>query len=562
MKRRMTFLFPLLLLILLSLAASAAAETPAVKELWVSPTGEKTIDAICWFKPEDGKEYYLFLPGNTDPRSLRIGFTGAESVQLDGRDILPGDAADFLTPGEQFTLVLGKKKYVINVMQGSPGLPAVYITTRSGRHTNIHNNKKNKEPGAMMLVTAEGAVEYDGGLTHIKMRGNSSTTFKKKNYQVKLETGANLLGMGRCRTWILTGNSRDKSLIRNQMTYDMARYSGLQYTPECVQAEVYINNEYMGLYLFGEKVMIDDDRIAITDLEEAMEALNDKDLSSYPFKGEKGTGIGNRKAYRIPNIPEDITGGYLIEFESYDSRYKAEPSAYFTKRKNSIVVKSPEYCSVEQMDYVAAFMQGFEDAIFAKDGNDPKTGKHFDEFVDLASLVNKYLVEEICKNYDGNSSSMFFYKDVDSVSTVAFAGPVWDYDSSYGSYAREDNAKKVLTGKGLWIGNASGGRYWWPALYKQPDFYAAVVQRYEECFLPAVNILLGEAADENGVLLSIREYAEAIRASADMNFTRWPNKKHASTVAQTGYTFDENIEFLISFVTVRRDYLNGLWLGK
>ena len=544
------------------ISPALAADSGSLKELWISPTGEKTVDAIKWFKPENGKEYYLFLPANADPEQMKIGFTGTDSLAADGAALLNGDSAAVFIPGSQVMLTVGKKKYTVNVMQGSSGLPAIYITTASGKLTKIHEKKSNKETGYMILVTGDGEVEYDGALTHIKMRGNSSTTFKKKNYQVKLETGANLCGMGKCRTWILTGNSRDKSLIRNQMTYDMAAYAGLKYTPEHIQAELYINNEYMGLYLFGEKVMIDDDRVDITDLEAAMEEMNDEELSSYPFKGERGTGIGNRKAYKIPNIPEDITGGYLIEFESYDSRYKAEPSAYFTKRKNSIVVKSPEYCSVEQMDYVAGFIQGFEDAIFAKDGNDPATGKHFDEFVDMDSLVCKYLVEEISKNYDGNSSSMFFYKDVDSVSTVAFAGPVWDYDSSYGSYAREDNAKKVLTGKELWIGNATGGRYWWSALYKQPDFYAAMTKKFETVFLPAMNILLGEETDETGTLLSIQQYAEAIRASAEMNFTRWPNKKNASTVAKTGYTFDENIDFLVDFVSVRRDYLKETWLGE
>lgn len=527
-------------------------------EMWVSPTGEKTADAIKWYK--SGNTYYLFLPGNTDAGGLRIGFSEADSIKIGEKRVLPREENTFLIPGESVKITAGKKTYKLKVMQGSEGVPALYITTESGSLNRIHKNKSNKEPGALIFVEPDGKVKYDGELTHIKMRGNSSTTFAKKNYQIKLDSGANLCGMGKNRTWILTGNYRDKSMLRNQITYDLAAYAGLPYTPEHVSAEVYINNEYMGLYLFSEKIMIDDDRIAINDLEAATEALNGKELSEYPLVGVKKATPGNFKAYQIPNEPEDITGGYLLEFEAYSTRYKEEASSYCTTRKNTLVVKSPEYCTQNQMAYITAFMQSFENAIFSSDGIDPDTGKRYDELVDADSLVKKYLVEEISKNYDGNSSSMFFYKPADSQSTLAFAGPAWDYDSAYGSYAREDNAKKVLTGDGLWIAAATGAKYWWPALYKQPDFYARVVENYARTFRGGIRVLLGQEEDPQGLLKPLDEYADQIRNSVDMTLVRWPRQKNSSTVAKTGYTFDENISFLHRFLETRMAYLDALWL--
>lgn len=544
---------------LLALTATAfAASTPF--ELWLSPNGAKSDSAIAWY--HSGSAYYLLVPGSAALEELRIGYAGAESVAIDGQDVASGASAAMLTPGDIHEVRAGKKTYQLYLLQGSPNLPVLYITTESGSLDYIHKKKTNKEAGTLLFVNAEGEVEYDGDLTHIKIRGNSSTTFAKKNYQIKLTDGANLCGMGKCRTWILTGNYRDKSLLRNQITLDMAEYAGLAYTPEHMPAEVYINNEYMGLYLFSEKVMIDDDRVAIADLEAATEALNEKDLSEYPLSGAKKATPGQFKAYSIPNNPEDITGGYLVEFEAYSSRYKDEASSYHTILKNTLVVKSPEYCSVEQMQYITSFMQAFENAIFAEDGVDPHTGKHYSDLVDLDSLVAKYMLEEVSKNYDGNNSSMFFYKPADSQSTVAFAGPAWDYDSAYGSYARQNNAKRVLPGSGLWIGNATGAKYWWPALYAQPDFYQAVTQNWRITYRPAVQILLGEDISPRGSLRSLDEYADAIRLSAEMNVIRWPRQKNPSTVAQTGYTFDENIDFLKAFLTERMAYLDGLWAAE
>lgn len=548
----------LLLCLLMLCFAMSAAQAAGGVTLWVSGDGNQGVDAIEWYLNKN--VYYLFLPGNVDRAELRIGFSGTEQLKIGGETVQKGDSASVL-PDEKTVITDARgKKYTLQVMQGSANLPALYITTESGTLDKIHAKKTNKEAGSLIFVTPEGEKAYDGALTQIKMRGNSSTTFKKKNYQIKLEDGANLMGMGKSRTWILTGNSRDKSLLRNQISLDMAMHSGLSYTPEHISAEVYINNQYMGLYLFSEKVMIDDDRVAITDLEAMNENLNGN-VEEAAMVGPKKATKGQFKAYQLAKEPEDITGGYLIEFESYPSRFKEEASAYHTTRAMTLVIKSPEYASVAQMEYISAFMQGFENAIFSKTGVDPDSGKHYAEFVDMQSLVNKYMIEEISKNYDGNNSSMFFYKPADSQSPLAFAGPVWDYDSAYGSYAQERN-KRVLEGDGFWINNASGKSYWWPALYKQADFKAAVKEQYRLTFKPALEILLGlREAPTNG-LRSLDDYAKSIEASAAMNLVRWPALKNPSTVAKTGHTFEMNIDYLRKFLQERYEFLNKEWAAE
>ena len=82
---------------------------------------------------------------------------------------------------------------------------------------------------------------------------------------------------------------------------------------------------------------------------------------------------------------------------------------------------------------------------------------------------------------------------------------------------------------------------------------------YESSFRPAMEILLG-LREETDTLRSLDSYAEEIRLSTDMNLLRWPRVKYPTTAAQTGYTFDENIDFLKNFIDERLQYLNGLWL--
>ena len=72
-----------------------------------------------------------------------------------------------------------------------------------------------------------------------------------------------------------------------------------------------------------------------------------------------------------------------------------------------------------------------------------------------------------------------------------------------------------------------------------------MTQTYADTFRPALRTLLGLQEDETGTLRSLDAYAASLRASADMNIVRWPRQKNPSTVANTGYTYEENIDFLI-----------------
>lgn len=547
----------LFLLFALLFSGAAAAKEPV---LFVSPTGEYSQQAIRW-NSVDRKGYYLFLPGNTDPAALRLCFSGAEKAELNGAELTGNETADILQEHNEIRFD-GRKAISFEVMRGSPGLPVLYITTKTGKLDKIHKSRKTKEPGTLYMEDGAGKAVYDGNLAHMKIRGNSSANYPKKNYQIKLENGADLLGFGKAKRWILTGNWLDRSFIRNQVTYDLADYAGLPYTPEHCQAELYVNHEYAGLYLFSEKVEINEGRIDIRDLEKETEKLNDKELSSYKKRTRENRTGSSWKAFRIPNNPEDITGGYLIEYERQKGRYKAEPSGYTTRRNIFLIIKSPEYVSTEQAVYIGTFMQGFENAIFAADGTDPGTGKHYSEFVDMDSLVLKYMINEFSQNYDGNISSEFFVKPPDSVSTVAFAGPVWDMDNTYGAYAQKYNKDEIMSPGGLFIGNASRTRYWWPNLYRHDDFRLRVREMWEGRFGRGVKILLGQEEDPEGKLKSLDRYADEIAASARMNFALYPFMKNDWSVVHTGKDFEENFAYLKDFITQRTAYLADTWAGN
>ncbi len=550
-------------LFLLLFCLPAVCALAAGPDCWLSADGQLTADAIT-IQKDEGNGYTLYLPGNRPSDQLVFGLADGFSLTVGSKKIKTGDSAAFLKEGS-YSIKLGKRSTKLRVMRGSENLPAVYVTTESGKLKRIESSRENREPGSLVFCGPEGDIQYDGALDHIKCRGNSSMTFKKKNYQIKLATGASLLGMGKAKKWILTGNYRDKSLLRNQLVLSLAAAVGLS-APENSPAELYINHEYRGLYLFSEKVEVDDDRVNITDLEKATEELNTEPLSSFKRLGKGKSTKGAYKAYDIPQEPEDFTGGYLLEYEGYPVRYKSEPSAYTTKKGGVLVLKSPEYATDTQMKYISSLMQSLENAIMAKDGVDPDTGKHYTEIADADSLALKYMIEELSENYDGNSSSQYFYKDRDSVSDKVFAGPVWDYDSAFGSYAAKHNARYVLNPAHLWIAQGDATA-WYPALWRHTDFKNRVADLWETRMKGGVEALLGissegaETARAAG-LSSIDEMEKRIHDSAMMDRNRWPRPATSDTIAQTGQTLEANIAFLRDFLQKRYDFLNQTWVPQ
>ena len=550
------------LLLAFCLLLPAGAMAGRLEDLWVTGAvltdtnndeGDEW-DAIHWWYSEKEKEYYLFLPACADPGQLTLHFTGAQSLEIDGQTVLSGEPFAFV-PGSTLSVDDGNKTRSLCVLQ-SRNVPALFIRTESGNLEYIHRRKGNGESGELLMAHADGSIAYEGDLSEIKGRGNATFQYNKKPYQIKLDDKTDLCGMGEHKTWILLANYRDNSLLRNTLTFSIARNAGLAYTPKSVFCDLYINQQYYGTYELCTKVQIGSNRIEIQDLEKATEEVNDDELESYKKFGYTKAEPSRRKGRRIPNDPEDITGGYLLELE-YAERYDDEASGYTTRRGQPVVIKEPEYASDAQTNYISTLVQRFENGLRAKDGVDAKTGMHYSEFMDLDSFATKYIVEEVVKNYDGNKSSQYFYKPQDSLSTKLIAGPVWDYDSSWGNY-NGSRTKAPASGFGVCT-EQSESYYWYPAAYRHADFRWRVQELYAEVFVPVLETLLGQRPSEEG-LRSIDEHAAWLEASAAMNFKRWPVFNIKARPIQTGANYAENIEYIRNFLTERMAFLNEAWL--
>jgi hypothetical protein len=534
----------------------------AAVDLWVSDGAPEErangipMDAVRWHLSANGY-YYLFLPSCFNIETARVYYTGAESLLNGSKTLVSGDTADFIVPGgKSAAFKNGSREYKVVSMK-SANIAALFINTSSGSVDTIHASKENEETGSLLMKEADGAVVYDGALRQIKIRGNSTAQYNKKPYQIKLETKTALIsGVKANRTWVLLANVIDKSLLRNAIALGMARAAGIRYTPETRPVDLYINNAYMGSYLLCEKVEVEDGRIDMKDLEKETEAVNDLPLNEYPPFGTTKYAAGASHGYLLEHDAADITGGYLLMTELY-TRFDSEASMIATSRGQPVCINSPKYASLAQTEYVSALVQSAENAIFADDGIDPDTGLYYTKIFDMDSLVLKYLLDEIVVNFDAIKSGSYFIKYPDSVSSLLYCCPAWDYDNCMGV------VKDAIVINNRWVKKLSVSRnnyYWFTVLSDHEDFELALKKAYSTVYLPIINGLLGTADPADG-MLTIDGYADQIRASAEMNQRRWPIRYESfnSRVQDTGADFEANVEYLREFMSGHARYLSSVW---
>lgn len=503
----------LLMTVLLTACGSAPslgqADTLTLEVYDNSLTAE---EITCW-RNEDGDGFF-FMPAYTSLNTM--------AFLLSNGEVVPDGLLDLskITPGEPVTVMADGKRMKLTFLEASD-LPAVYITTESGSLTHIHADKDNKEKGTIRIVEADGTVAYDGALKQIKGRGNTTWDYAKKPYNIKLEEKVDLFGMGASKNWCLLANFRDTSYVRNAMVFDYAQEMGVPNTTDTQSFDLYINGEYQGLYQMTEKMEVGDNRLEVPDLEELNQEANpEKELDSFPQ-----TSWDNAKGVILPVTPGERSG-FLMELD-FPERWAEEVSGFVTTDGQHVVVKSPEYASAEQVEYLRSLVQTFEDRLFAGDPG-------YVDCIDLDSWVQLYLVEEIFEDVDCGLSSIYFYV----MDGKLYAGPLWDFDLTMGgSYAVENPATLYAAWREKTERYIS---HWLPELYKQENFLARVKELYAESWDDALEQLAFQAEG----------YVENISASAAMDAARW-EKDHAVTQKQGAYLRD--------YLTARHAFLNSIW---
>jgi hypothetical protein len=385
------------------------------------------------------------------------------------------------------------------------GLPVIKIDTQGMAITSKDDWFTDLHPGVESSYTIyDISGEPVSGSTDIKGRGNTTWGMPKKPYSLKLTTKAPLLGMPTHKRWNLLANYSDKTLLRTDVAFKMGEIlqDGLMWTPRSRHVQFYLNNQYQGVYQLVEAIKIDENRVNIQN-------------------------ISKKNPQR----------GYILEI---DAR-KGEVFNFTTTRGVIFNCSDPDEDLDEIItgdtrtifEKIQTDVQNAEDVLYSDVFSDPNEG--YQNYLDVDSFIDWYLVNEITKNADASFYlSVFMYYNGEKYCM----GPVWDFDISLGNYKDSPGEHS----DGFYIKNAK----WISRLFEDPAFVLQVKERWNT--KKTEFFALQQYIDERAAYINSAQ-AQNFRKWNILGVSVWPN------VVVPG-SYQGEIDYLKSWLAARLSWLD------
>ncbi|PWJ58615.1 MULTISPECIES: CotH kinase family protein [unclassified Fibrobacter] len=266
------------------------------------------------------------------------------------------------------------------------GIPRLVIETESGRQI---RDRETLIPAKLQIYGDRGP---QGEILELNIRGRGNSSFTgmpKWGMKLKFNKKQSLLGMPKDKEWALIANSADKTLLKNFITYKLASWLGDEYSPRAEFVELYLNRQYLGVYLLSETVKVSSDRVSLTE----------GDFS------------------------------YLLELGSTP---KENDINIFSSYNTKFTIKYPKEPSDSSKQFVTRHINNWE--YYLRDSK-YRTEKPIDDWIDMEDFMRYYWIQEFSKNLDGafRRSIYITWEKGDKIKY----GPVWDFDVAYGNWTAD-----------------------------------------------------------------------------------------------------------------------------
>ncbi len=384
------------------------------------------------------------------------------------------------------------------------GLPVVYVDTEA-RAPIV---SKEEYVAASMYILGEGGQEDLQPVTcSVRGRGNTTWSWPKKPYLVKLDEKTSVLDMPKHKRWILLANFMDRTLMRNLVSMKLSSMTSLAWTPRCRPVELVLNGRHVGSYLLIEQVRVDKNRVNITEM-----------------KAEDNSG-------------DAVTGGYLLELDfHYDNEVQwvdAHGGSFQWGQESGIPfgVKypDPEDLTSAQLDYIKGYIAKAASTLYGEQFTDPSEG--YAAYLDVDSFIDYWLVYELMCNHElGNPGSVHMHKDRGG---KLVAGPCWDFDWGILSFYTSAGETQLVNRNAIWYGR----------LFQDPVFAEKVKARFNE-LLPQLQTI-PDYMDQCEALLT---------ESAKLNFKMWNPAEDRSMNGGHIINGDENLSFHDAVQRLKHNY--------
>lgn len=347
-------------------------------------------------------------------------------------------------------------------------LPVVTIHTQNNQ---LPYDKEHEIACYISIISNDGQTILSD-TAGIRERGNASRGFPKKPYRIKFAHKQQVLGSpAKAKKWTLINNYGDKTLMRNQLAFELSRRFGMPYTPFCAYVDVVLNGEYKGTYQLCDQIEVRKNRVDI------------KEMTPRDNSGEA------------------LTGGYLFEVDAYAGDEPNQAGVFWSDRNTPVTIKSPDEDSItaQQKDYIRTRYCQME--------------SNWKQYLDLNTFLRHFLVGEVSGNTD-TYWSVYMYKQRSN--DTIYVGPVWDFDLAFDN----DNRTYHVNDKPDYIYRSGGSTtgYMRSLVDNIVVNDAAAKQQLKDLWAQ----IRRSGFTEEAILQYIDDQAEMLNESQELNFIRWP----------------------------------------
>ena len=363
------------------------------------------------------------------------------------------------------------------------------------------------------------------GIAGIKIRGQSSTNFPKKQYSFETwnedqtDKDVSILGFPKESNWVLHNPYSDKTLMRNVIAFQWSDEIGM-----CAVrtrfVEMFLNTnagdvstaDYVGVYVLMEKVKRDKERVDITKLEPT------------------------------DNTEPNITGGYLLLRDKHDP----EDVTFTTYSEGILIYRDPKGTEITQTqkNWLSNYFSSYLSALYGSNFDDPVNG--YAKYIDVDSYIDYHIMAMMPKENDAFWGSCYMYKDRNGKLNM---GPLWDYNLSFGNVDYNEGWDPMG-----WF------RYYmfsYSYLFNDPEFRQRYIDRW---FSFRENIFRTDK-----MLADIDKHAALLNEAQARNFVRWPTLGTYVWPNPDGYqqrdTHQKEIDWMKNWLQIRLDWFDSQYFA-
>ena len=384
--------------------------------------------------------------------------TNAQAIEIDGKSQISTKNSIDLKQNIVYSLTSSKgfKKQFTLKINWQNDFPQINITTNGGEKIT------SKEIYISANISIDGKKIYPNysGTTKIRGRGNTTWSYPKKPYRLKLDTKASLFGLSAEKDWVLLANYLDGTHTLNAVAMKAGKLLNMPYTNTIIPVELTLNGEYLGCYMFTEQVEVESNRVNVG------------------------------------------TDGLLLELDQYFNETWQFKS---TKSNLPVIVKYPDLVNSSELQPIKNEFEKFEDLV--TNSNFPNN--NYLEYIDEESIVNYFIVNMLTGNEEINHpKSTFMHK----TKTGKFSmGPIWDFDWAFGygdfnSFMHFGPSNRPF----FWNQPSVGTRFFSPFL-KDPKIKTLLKSRWSEF----------RKNKFNDLITYIDDYAFMIEDARNRDYQKW-----------------------------------------